>query len=83
MPEDRRKVVGSRISAKAMHITNLAECARRYCKNKKTKVLYGTVVDNLSTQNKPNTRRIKNIIVGDYDLGGGMSSIKLVLNYNY
>ena len=64
-------MVGSRISAKAVHITNLAECVRRYGKNKKTKVLYGTVVENLSAQNNPNTRRIKNIIVGDFDLSRG------------
>ena len=64
-------MVGSPISAKAMHVTNLAECARRYGKNKKTKILYGTVVEHLSTQNNPNTRRITNTIVGDYDLGGG------------
>ena len=72
MVEDTRKVVGSRISAKAMHVTNLAECARRYGANKKTKVLYGTVVEHVSQRNNPNSRRVTNIIVGDFDLGGGV-----------
>ena len=72
MIEDRRKVVGSRISAKAIHVTNLAECARRYGANKKTKVLYGTVVEHVSQRNNPNSRRVTNIIVGDFDLGSGV-----------
>ena len=72
MVDDRRKVVGLRISAKAIHITNLAECARRYGANKKTKVVYGTVVEHISQKNNPTSNRITNIIVGDYDFGDGV-----------
>ena len=54
MAVDSMKVVGSRVSAKAIHVTNNAECARRYGANRKMNVLVGTVVEVISTQNNPN-----------------------------
>mmetsp|Transcript_35121 Transcript_35121/g.52205 ORF Transcript_35121/g.52205 Transcript_35121/m.52205 type:complete len:89 (+) Transcript_35121:38-304(+) len=42
---DPRKVVGSRVMAKAMHVTSEAECARRYGLRKKNKWLGGIVLD--------------------------------------
>ena len=87
MSEDKKKLVGSRISAKAIHITNLAECTRRYGCFKKTKIVYGTVLEHISTQKNKNSTRITNMIVGDFDLGGGfmkraslhLRSVNLVL----
>src|SRR5687767_6116742 len=41
---DSRKVIGSRVVAKACHVTSLSECSCRYGRNKKTKEVVGTVV---------------------------------------
>ena len=71
MIEDKRMLVGSRISAKAIHITNLAECTRRYGCFKKTKIVYGTVLEHISTQKNKKSTRITNMIVGEFDLVGG------------
>jgi Transposase IS4 len=68
--EDPRKVVGSRVSAKACHVTNLAECARRYGANKQTKVVQGTVLSCEATVNSK-THRSSWFVVAEYDLGGG------------
>ena len=65
-------MVGSCVSTNAIHITNLAQFTRRYGDNKKTKVLFGTAVELISTQNNPNTTQKKKIVVTDYDLGSGI-----------
>jgi hypothetical protein len=41
--EAPRRVVGARVHAKAIHVSNLAECARRYGALKSTKMVAGTV----------------------------------------
>jgi hypothetical protein len=41
---DPRFVVGARVHAKALHVTAIAECHRRYGTNAKTKFVNGTVV---------------------------------------
>jgi hypothetical protein len=70
MPTDQRKVIGGRVQAKALHVSNLAECSRRYGANKGTKVVFGTVVDVIHVVN-PATNRTSTFIVAVYDLGGG------------
>jgi hypothetical protein len=67
---DQRRVVGASITAKAVHVSNLAECTRRYGSNKKTKLLLGTVAAVTNTRNA-STNWITTTITGDYDLGGG------------
>ena len=43
MATDPRRIAGSMVEAKACHVTNLAECARRYGSNSKTKRVQGVV----------------------------------------
>jgi hypothetical protein len=70
MIPDSRRVVGSKVHAKALHVTNLAECSRRYGAGKKTKLLSGTVLEAKETQKEGNSR-MSWFITADYDLGGG------------
>ena len=58
------------MEAKALHVTNLAECSRRYGANKGTKMVQGTVVE-VEDIVKPASRRRSTFITADYDLGGG------------
>jgi hypothetical protein len=67
---DPRRVVGSRVQAKACHVTNLAECARRYGSNAKSAVVFGTVRDVRNT--KTNTGRQSTIVVVDFILSPGV-----------
>ena len=70
MLPDPRKVVGGRVQAKALHVSNLAECARRYGAHKGTKVLMGIVVE-VSNVVNPTSHRTSTFITADFDLGGG------------
>ena len=45
MAPDLRKVIGSVVTCKATHITNLAECSRCYGSNAKKEILEGTVAE--------------------------------------
>lgn len=77
MPPDPRKEIGSRVKAKAIHVSNLAECARRYGKNKLIKVVFGTVLEVINSVN-PTSNRASMYITANYDLGGGtMKEAKL------
>ena len=67
---DPRRVTGSIVIAKACHVTNLAECARRYGANKSTKMVEGVVVDIITNRRDPAKKAVTEI-VADYDLGGG------------
>ena len=69
---DKRKVVGEKIHAKAIHVTNLSECSRRYGSLAKTKEVVGTVVaiNYVPTCNQTNSRTSCMVTV-DFDLGGG------------
>jgi hypothetical protein len=69
-PADPRKVVGSIVEAKALHVTSLAECTRRYGARKTTKMLHGVVVDTTTTMNSK-TNRATTTVTADYNLGGG------------
>ena len=43
MAADPQRIVGSMVEAKACHVTNLAECSRRYGSNSKTKRVQGII----------------------------------------
>jgi hypothetical protein len=64
-----RYLLGTRVLAKASHVTALSECHRRYGSNAKTKQLYGTVVSVDSIQPAGNKRAVT-LITADYELGG-------------
>ena len=70
MSPDTRKVVGGRVQAKALHVSNLAECACRYGAHKGAKVLMVIVVVVLNVVN-PTSHRTSTFITADFDLGGG------------
>jgi hypothetical protein len=67
---DTRRIVGSKVHAKALHVTNNAECSRRYGAGKTTKRLPGTVVESKEVH-KPGNSRVSWFITADYDLGSG------------
>ena len=57
------------VEAKACHVTNLAECARRYGSNSKTKRVQG-VVTHVEVVKNPTTNRTTTFVTAAYDLGG-------------
>jgi hypothetical protein len=67
---DTRRIVGSKVHAKALHVTNNAECSRRYGAGKTNKRVEGTVVEAKEVQKAGNSR-MSWFITADYDLGGG------------
>ena len=69
MATDPRRIVGSMVEAKACHVTNLAECARRYGSNSKTKRVQG-VVTHVEVVKNPTTNRTTTFVTAAYDLGG-------------
>ena len=64
-PPDPRRTPNSIVLAKAMHVTSLAECSRRYGSNAKTKRLFGKVVE-ASIQRGPNGRSTTMVTVNFY-----------------
>jgi hypothetical protein len=68
---DQRCIVGARVNAKALQVSNLAECTRRYGSNAKTKRVGGTVVS-FELLSLPGKARKSCFITADYDLGGGV-----------
>ena len=68
---DPRKIVGNIVEAKALHVTSLAECTRRYGANKASKMLKGVVVDTTTTTSSK-TNRTSTTVTADYNLGGGV-----------
>ena len=44
-PTNPRCTIGTKIETKAVHVTSLAECSRRYRANKKTGIIVGTVLE--------------------------------------
>ena len=64
-----RRIVGSMVEAKACHVTNLAECARRYGSNSKTKRVQG-VMTHVEVVKNPTTNRTTTFMTAAYDLGG-------------
>ena len=70
-PTNPRCAIGTKIETKALHVTSLAECSRRYGANKKTRILVGTVLEvEIGTKADALGRR-RNFVVARFDLGGG------------
>ena len=69
MATDPRRIVGNMVEAKACHVTNLAECARHYWSNSKTKKVQGIVTDVEVIKNST-TNRMTTFETAAYDLGG-------------
>ena len=77
--QDKRRVVGETVHAKACRVTNLAECARRYGVKSKTKEVVGVVVsvEYTPTANRNSNRR-NCMVTGDFQLGGGVVKRKML-----
>ena len=69
MAADPRHIVSSMVEAKACHVTNLAECARCYGSNSKTKKVQG-IVTHVEVIKNSTTNRTTTFVTAAYDLGG-------------
>ena len=69
MAADPRRIVGSMVEAKACHVMNLAECARHYGSNSKTKRAQG-IVTHVEVIKNSTTNRTTTFVTAAYDLGG-------------
>jgi hypothetical protein len=67
---DVRRIVGSIVHAKAIHLTNEAECGRRYGRNKSTKLVQGHVAEVHNGLSR--TGRSQCCLTCDFDFGLGM-----------
>ena len=65
----------AKVMAKACHVTNLAECARRYGSNKQKKLIVGIVKEVVMKRNNT-TGRTTTLIDAEYDFGGGVKKRK-------
>jgi Transposase IS4 len=68
-----RRFAGARVHAKAMHVTSIAECARRYGSQSRTKMVSGTVAD---VRIENTSKRANCFLTVNWELGG--SFIKTV-----
>ena len=69
MAADPRRIVGSMVEAKACHVTNLAECLRRYGSNSKMKRVQG-IITHVEVIKNSTTNRTTTFVTAAYDLGG-------------
>ena len=68
-----RFVIGGCVTAKAIHVLHLSECARRYGSDKKTKRLVGSVVTNVNIPTS--TGRASWFVRVWFHLGGGHTKL--------
>ena len=68
-----RFVIGGCVTAKAIHVLHLSECARRYGSDKKTKRLVGLVVKNVNIPTS--TERASWFVRVRFHLGGGHTKL--------
>ena len=78
MSDVRRFIIGECVTAKAIHVFHISECARRYGSDKKTKRLVGLVVKNLNIPTA--TGRASWFVRVRFHLGGGQTKLhKLIV----
>ena len=65
--------IGECVTAKAIHVLHLSECARRYGSDKKTKQLVGLVVTNVNIPTA--TGRESWFVRVRFHLGGGQTKL--------
>ena len=68
---DQRTIPGGYVMAKAMHVTALAECTRRYGALAKTKMVPGIVFEIVKEVNRCNGRSTSHV-VADFYFGGAV-----------
>jgi hypothetical protein len=68
---DPRTIIGSLVSTKACHVTNLADSTRRYGANAKTKLVVGVVLSSTSNV-APCGHHALTFVTASYTFGGGV-----------
>ena len=79
-PTDPHCTIGTNIDTKAVHVTSLAECSRRYGANKKTRIIVGTVLEVEIGLKATALGRCRTFVVTRFDLVRGamkMAKIKI------
>ena len=69
-PNNPRCTIRTKIKIKAVHVTSLAECSRRYGTNKKTRILVGIVLEMEIGPKATVLSRRRNFVVTRFYLGG-------------
>jgi hypothetical protein len=69
--DDPRLYIGATVEAKAMLVTSLAECSRRFGTNAKTKVVPGVVVS-FGQESTPGRNRAVTVITANFYFGGSV-----------
>ncbi len=77
---ESRQIVGKIVRAKAIHVTNEAECERRYWRNKSTKLVQGHVAEVHNGQSRTGCSQYFLTCNFDFLFGGGGVSKKKKLN---
>ena len=77
-PNDPCCTIGTKIDTKAVHVTSLAECSRRYRGNKKTIILVGTVLEVEIGPKETALGRHRTFVVAGFDLGGGAMKVATI-----
>ena len=65
----------TKIETKAVHVTSLAKCSRRYGANKRTRILVGTVLEVEIGPKAIALGRRRNFVVARFDLVGGAMKV--------
>jgi hypothetical protein len=79
MTTDPRTIVSTLVSANTCNVTSLAECARRYGANGKTKLVYGVVLSSSSLVSEGG-RHASTFITASDTSGGGEVRTKTLGN---
>ena len=77
-PTDPHCTIGPKTNAKAVHITSLVKCLRRYGANTETKILVGTVLAVEIGTKATALGRIRTLFVTRFDLGGGSMKVATI-----
>ena len=77
-PTDPLCTIGTKIETKAVYVTSLAECSRRYGANKKTRILVGTVLEVEIGPKATTLGRCRTFVVARFDLGGGAMKVTTI-----
>ena len=77
-PTNPRCTIVTKIDTKAVHVTSLEECSRRYGANKKTRIIVGTVLEVEIGPKVTELGRRRNFPASRFDLGGGDKMVETI-----
>ena len=69
-PPDLHCTIRTKIEAKAVFFTSMAECSRHYRVNKKTRILFSTVLEVEIRPKATTSGRCRNFVVAKFNHGG-------------